>query len=294
MALCSDRVGRRGGFTLVELLVVVGIIALLISILLPALSHARERANRTKCAANLRTIGQALLLYADENEGKYPRTYYDPGTWRDCSRTGYNASYPFGTPSPVGTNNVPAALFLLMRTQNLSPAVFICPSSEAEPDSFGGGTLRNRSNWTGPKIARNLSYSYAHPYPNIWVAPLGYTLSNIMPPDFAIAADMNPGKKTPQDVTIPRISSPRSDMQKSNSFNHNFEGQNVLYNDTHVVFQSDPFCGMERDNIYTKAEMDPATNPQQPYPDRRPRLSAWDSDPAFWRFDTLLLPLATD
>jgi prepilin-type N-terminal cleavage/methylation domain-containing protein/prepilin-type processing-associated H-X9-DG protein len=60
------------GFTLVELLVVIGIIALLISILLPTLSKARESANRAKCLANLKSIGQAMTLYAQTNQGRLP------------------------------------------------------------------------------------------------------------------------------------------------------------------------------------------------------------------------------
>ena len=66
---------RRDGFTLVELLVVIGVIALLISILLPTLAGARKSARRVACASNLRQNTIALLQYADRHDGKLPLGY---------------------------------------------------------------------------------------------------------------------------------------------------------------------------------------------------------------------------
>src|SRR3954470_17112492 len=60
------------GFTLVELLVVIGIIAVLISILLPALSKARKSATKVKCAHNLRSVGQLFYTYAASNKNFIP------------------------------------------------------------------------------------------------------------------------------------------------------------------------------------------------------------------------------
>src|SRR5688572_14184333 len=66
---------RHAGFTLVELLVVIGIIALLISILLPALNGVRRRAQSTACMSDVRQIFMAMSMFATDNKGHLPRPY---------------------------------------------------------------------------------------------------------------------------------------------------------------------------------------------------------------------------
>ena len=103
---------RARGFSLVELLVVIGIIALLIGLLLPALGKAREQSRRTACLANLRTLGQALYRYANAHKDRLPNG--NPrGTWVDFN----------------GSNQVMVAFAAEVN----AAGVFHCPSDRDDP-----------------------------------------------------------------------------------------------------------------------------------------------------------------
>ena len=93
------------GFTLVELLVVIGIISVLIAILMPALTRARMSADLVKCQANFRQIYSAISIYTNENRGVLPRSSSvipgtampDPGTWGTFEQTFVRLSEILGT-----------------------------------------------------------------------------------------------------------------------------------------------------------------------------------------------------
>ncbi len=118
---CRRPSSARKAFTLVELLVVIGIIALLVGILLPTLNRAREAGNRTKCLSNLRSIYQMLKIYEVTYQGASPL---------GMSGSEPRLSYFLSRGSPTG--GVPTSIGQLFSAniikQGISGEVFYCPS----------------------------------------------------------------------------------------------------------------------------------------------------------------------
>jgi prepilin-type processing-associated H-X9-DG protein len=157
------RVRQRAlAFTLVELLVVIGIITILIGLLLPTLSRARESANKTKCLANLRTLGQAMVMYANQSKGWLPNM------------------------NPASTVNDPAAttevLVALNRDHIRAAATFHCPS-----DSDPVPAKIETADYDAPNSART-SYEF---YSVWWMPEFGPKITKVK--DAPIAWDLDGG-----------------------------------------------------------------------------------------------------
>lgn len=160
------RTHKRHGFTLVELLVVIGIIALLIGILLPSLNKARESARTVKCASNLRSIGQGIAQYVSQYAGALPASNFykgltvNPGISQGppTPSTGYVhwSSYIYADKTKLGTDDAFKSLsgwdaFQCPSLDNggLPPANTFNGNSDGLGNDAGGGVI----DWQAPRLA---------------------------------------------------------------------------------------------------------------------------------------------
>jgi prepilin-type N-terminal cleavage/methylation domain-containing protein len=281
---------KRQGFTLVELLVVIAIIALLMGILMPALSRVRQLAFRLTCGTNLSGLGKAMMLYANDYQDELPKAGGRQNTWvaglpdwtggATTQFVGGKRDLAYGVTSAAagsltGKVTVSSSLYLLVKYTECTPKMFVCkgegdtkefmlrlyPANTAMPDlqsawDFGPGVAS-----TNPTPTYMFcSYAYQVPFG-------AFALTTSAEPGMAVAADRNPWY-TGTDVTAinnrfnnefrPDLSTytppiGTSDQAKrGNSDAHQQEGQNVLYMDSHVDFEKRSFVGIDNDNIYTR------------------------------------------
>ena len=250
---------KKKGFTLVELLVVIAIIALLMGILMPALARVRQIAFRMVCGTNLSGIGKAMLIYSNDYDDELPRAGGRNSIWggRIPAWMADNRfqAYGLSADSSGGTGTITASFYLLVKYAEVTPKSFICKgdsgTNEFKPSDDGAGQYELIDLWDfGLEPRTHCSYSYHMPYGL-------YALTTSSEPGMAIAADRNPWIASPAaESKAERYSLYNPDGGKEtinigNAIQHQEDGQNVLFMDSHVGFEKRPFCAINDDNIYT-------------------------------------------
>ncbi len=156
MKKIRNRTNYRYGFTLIELLVVISIIALLVSILMPALNKARKQAKQVVCLSNHHQIGLGLTTYAVNHDGKLPA---NPGGGGNGSPYAYVKN---------GGNNLASDILDYVGD---STKIFLCPlapKEAAEPDpTIDPGSITGSLNWNFYYMGNYKTTGYTSPVKNL-------------------------------------------------------------------------------------------------------------------------------
>jgi prepilin-type N-terminal cleavage/methylation domain-containing protein len=165
-------------FTLIELLVVIAIIAILASMILPALAQSKEKARRVSCVSNVKQISMAMKMYVDDNNGNYPPRMPDPDTGaaypcKPCRTADWR---PYAMPYLVGTTNM----------TNSIGSVYACPADIGIPAAIAADPF-NALNPRPPRLANFYGSSFCL---NVVMTRLGKETSIPVPTDTFMGAEI--------------------------------------------------------------------------------------------------------
>jgi hypothetical protein len=164
----------------------------------------------------------------------------------DVSNAGWDWPDPFSLAGPPA-NNVPAALFLLVRTQGLDPRTVLCPATLGQADQSDGVPTGERSNFHD--VQSGLAYGVQNPYADDRAVKAGFIWEREeLGEQFVLAADKGPAPNFCDPAVWPGASA--ENLSQANSQNHGGRGQNVLFAGGWVEFVESPFAGIARDHIY--------------------------------------------